>query len=260
MKNQRINEMRDYILSAETVSLKELSDTFQVSINTVRRYINILTSEDSSIQKVYGGVSTHKKAPQPQSYIVRNQEQNQAKRAISKKAAELIQNHDIVFIDSGTTTRYILDYVPSDKQFTVITNNYYIINAAIEKPEITLVALPGILNRKTLSFSGENSDYLNTYNITKAFMACTGISARDGATNSYPSETGIKQIAVSKADQIYLLADHSKFGISTLMTYCPVARFSGIITDLPPSEAFSSYAQENGSRIILTSGNERTAS
>lgn len=252
MKSQRINEMRDYILSAEKVSLKELSETFQVSMNTVRRYINVLTSEDSSIQKVYGGVSVHRDIPQPQSYIVRNQEQNQAKRAISEKAAELIQDHDIVFIDSGTTTRYILDYVPSDKQFTVITNNYYIINAAIEKTGITLVALPGILNRKTLSFSGENSDYLKAFNITKAFMACTGISVRDGATNSYPSETTIKQIAVSKADQIYLLADHSKFGVSTLMTYCPIAKFSGIITDLPPAENFFNFTLENGSKIILT--------
>ncbi len=253
MKNQRINEMRDYILSSETVSLKELSDAFQVSMNTVRRYINILTEEDSSIQKVYGGVSVQRSAPQPQSYVIRNQTQNLAKRAISERAAELIQDHDIVFIDSGTTTRYILDYVPPDKPFTVITNNYYIINAAVEKNEITLVALPGILNRKTLSFSGENSDYLKAFNITKAFMACTGISVRDGATNSYPSETIIKQVAVSKADQIYLLADHSKFGVSTLMTYCQFDRFSGIITDLPPAENFYNAADESGSKIILTS-------
>lgn len=253
MKSQRMNEMRDYILSRNTVSLKELSETFQVSMNTVRRYVNTLTNEDSSIQKVYGGVSVQNTIPRLQTHIERNQEQNQAKRAISKKAAELIQDNDIVFIDSGTTTRYILDYVSPDKQFTIITNNYYIIKAAVERPEIMLVVLPGILNRKTLSFSTENNDYLKAFNITKAFMACTGITIRDGATNSYLSETGNKQMAVNKADKLYLLADHSKFGVSTLMTYCPVTKFSGIITDLAPSESFVNFVLENGSEIILAS-------
>lgn len=255
MKEQRINEMRDYILARDTVSLKELCEIFHVSLNTVRRYITVLTNEDSSIQKVYGGVSVQKSTPQPQTYIERNQEQYQAKRAISQKAAELILDNDIVFIDSGTTTRYILDYVPYDKQFTVITNNYYIIKAAIDRPEITLVVLPGILNRKTLSLSVENNDYLKAFNITKAFMACTGISIRDGATNSYPSETANKQLAISKADKIYLLADHSKFGLSTLMTYCPITKFSGIITDLPPNESYYNTVLGNGGQIILTSQN-----
>ena len=55
MKDNRIKEMQEYILLHQSVSLKELCDTFNVSMNTVRRYINEITA-DSAIKKVYGGV------------------------------------------------------------------------------------------------------------------------------------------------------------------------------------------------------------
>ena len=173
------------------------------------------------------------------------------KRMIAKKAASFIEDHDIIYIDSGTTTMHLLDFIPQHLQITVITNSYHIIRAAVERPEITLICLPGMLDRRTLSFSGENFKFLETLNIHKAFMACTGLSINDGATNSFSSEYTNKKIAVRKADQIFLLADSSKFGVSTLMTYCPLSDIDYVVTDRLPNPPFVQLIKEYGNSVIL---------
>ena len=142
-------------------------------------------------------------------------------------------------------------YVPSSMHVTVITNSYHIIHSAVDRPEITLINLPGILDRRTLSFNGENFKYLESLNIHKAFMACTGLSINDGATNSFSAEFTNKKIAVRKADQIFLMADCSKFGVSTLMTYCPLSDIDYIITDRNPAPEFRQIIEENGHHIVL---------
>ena len=54
MKNTRIQEMKRLFLSRKQVLNTELCDTFGVSIETVRRDLNLLEKE-GFIQKVYGG-------------------------------------------------------------------------------------------------------------------------------------------------------------------------------------------------------------
>lgn len=40
---------------------------------------------------------------------------------IAKKAASLIQDNDVIFIDSGSTCFYMIDYIKA-KEITVVTN------------------------------------------------------------------------------------------------------------------------------------------
>ena len=58
-------------------------------------------------------------------------------------------------------------------------------------------------------------------------------------------------MAVRKSGEKYLLADSSKFGVVSLLTYCDVSDLTGIITDEKPQEDFWEYAQDNQVKIIL---------
>lgn len=250
MKDNRMKDMQEYILQHQSVSLKELCESFDVSMNTVRRYVNKITM-NPGIKKVYGGVRVQSPVSSLPTFTERNQTQSHVKQMIAMKAAEFIKENDIIYIDSGTTTMYLTNYIPKDMHVTVITNSYHIIHSSVERPEITLISLPGILDRRTLSFNGENFKYLDALNIHKAFMACTGLSVHDGATNSFSAEYTNKKIAVRKADQIFLLADSSKFGISTLMTYCSLPDIHYIITDRMPDKEFIQVIEDNGHDVVL---------
>jgi DeoR family myo-inositol catabolism operon transcriptional repressor len=134
MKAKRIDLIKEYILENEHVSLKELEDTFNVSMNTIRRDIAQLL-EDPRFEKVYGGISVKKN--QLISFENRNTENQEVKQAIAETAAQFIQNGDLIYIDSGTTTKYILDYLDKDIQITIITNSLDVILRA-EKFKIFL--------------------------------------------------------------------------------------------------------------------------
>ncbi|MDD3941625.1 MAG: DeoR/GlpR family DNA-binding transcription regulator [Sphaerochaetaceae bacterium] len=255
MKEELLEEIRKFIISRPEVTLIELCDTFHVSMSTTRRYVATM-ARDPYFQKFYGGIRfTGEQVSVQEQKIATADRIVLAKRAIARKAAEYIKDHDIIFIDSGTTTRHILDFVHQDIRCTVITNNYHVINSAMKLPNCRLIVLPGIFNRQTSAFIGEySSAYLEAFNIHKAFLACTGLNIPNGATNTYPEENATKSLAAKKAKDIFLLADHRKFGRSTLMTFCPLAAIKQVITDELPSDEIVEAFATHGNAIIVACG------
>lgn len=249
MKIDRIIKMKNYIMKNETVSIDDLCREFSVSKNTVRRDINEL-QKNGIITKVYGGVKINKEE-RLIAYEQRNITNMQAKISIGKKAADFIEDDDVIFIDSGTTTPNIVDFI-CGKLVTIVTNNLEVIIKAAVHENISIYVLPGSYNKKSKSFWGlESMPSLSKYNLTKAFMAASGFTLENGATHSSPWEYEIKRTAIQRARSVFLLIDSSKFDITTLMTYCEANEFKTIITDTLPDEKFVRYFEKSGISLVV---------
>ena len=114
MRNIRLDEMESMILKEGTISLKELSNTFEISLNTVRTDIEAITRR-GRVKKVYGGVRAVLSDNELLDYRIREDKRIYVKQEICKKAAELVNDGDIIFIDSGTTTIHLTDYLKEKK-------------------------------------------------------------------------------------------------------------------------------------------------
>lgn len=247
MKINRIEQIEQYVTTNQTVSLDKLCEVFHISKNTVRRDINDLVKA-GSVKKVYGGVMAVKRTLVPfEERSIKNQE---GKRAIGRKAAESVQDGDVIFIDSGTTTP---NMVPSlrGKNITILTQNLNVVLNALPYAELKVFLLGGSLIRSTNSFSMLNTDLLNGYNINKAFLATTGLTIDSGVTNSSPQEYEIKKKVVEKSGKTYLLADQSKFGVASLMTYCRLEDISCLITNQIPSEEYRAFLTEHSIELKI---------
>lgn len=238
--------MEAYIEQEKSVSLDTLCDKFGVSKNTVRRDIEELVKKGRA-EKVYGGVISTADSkdmrllPFEQRHTVLNEEKN----AIARKAASFVQEGDVIYIDTGTTCLHMADYL-SHISCTIITNSLQIYAKAVSYPNLHVISLPGSLNRDTLSFVGSQiPEYLKTYNINKAFMASTGVSIENGLTNASADEYAVKKAVIENSSTCYLLADHTKFGKSALMTYCRLEEIQHIVTDLPPAVEYLDYCREH---------------
>lgn len=247
MKLKRIQKIERYIYQSGSVSLDELCETFNVSKNTIRRDINYL-EENGGLKKVYGGVIANKTSLIPfENRTVQNQEK---KQCIAHVAATIIEENDLVFIDSGTTTRQMLEVMDNNKNFTVLTNSLDIINAVASLNKIQLVIVGHTYKRDTQSFVGiDEDDTINRYNINKAFMSATGVSIKHGLTNSDILETEIKKHVAKRSGELYLLADSSKFGKSTLLTYAELTDVKCIITNEHLSTEYVDYCLEHNIKI-----------
>lgn len=218
MKENRIIAMEKYIAEKKKCSMEELTKHFNVSMMTVRNDIKMLV-ERGSVKKVYGGVEVKDTAPFS-TFETRSMENLDVKEAIARCAAEEIENDDIIFVDSGTTTMHIVKYIDSDKKVTIITHNFNAASQAIEMENITLIMLPGILDRKTNSFMDVRTpEILRQYNISKAFLATSCITPQGSLGNGSSLECSIKSQALKSSVKRYVLADDSKLKKTALMTF-----------------------------------------
>ncbi len=230
MKSIRIKQMEQYILEHDLVSMEDLRQKFNISINTVRLDVAQLASK-GVIRKVYGGVCSNQKGNLIP-FEERQAKNIQGKIAVGKAAAKLVTDGDIIYIDSGTTTMYLMEYLTECSNVTVITNNLNVINRSIPILNVTVICLPGTFERKTNSFaSADTARALEKYNIRKAFMASSGITENGMVTNASPLEYEIKKAALENSREAYLMIDSTKFGRSGMLTYSDLSEMDRIIVD-----------------------------
>ncbi len=250
MRSQRIEALEAYILQHKTVTLQALCQAFDVSISTLRRDLNALAAE-GNVRKTYGGVVATPRG-RLVSFVDRSIANPDAKQKIAMTAAAQVVDGDIIFIDSGTTTLHMAEGIQERQNLTVLTNNIEVILKMMPFDNINVISLSGVLNRKTFSFTGaESADVLKKYNVSKVFMACTGVSAESGVTNSSRSESGIKSAAVGRGQKVYLLADDRKFGVVSLITYCELAQLNALITNQAPPPALAAALENAGVQVLL---------
>lgn len=246
MRVKRIDQLEQYIIEHNSVSIDKLCDIFQISKNTLRRDLNVIVQK-GTIKKVYGGVistqissNIHKLT----SFNERTVKNNEAKNRIVFCAAKYIKENDIIFIDTGTTTLHLVDYIKHLSNLTIITNSIQVMYQSLSYPNLSVIGLPGVLNQDTASLVGSGCiEYLKNYNIDKCFMACTALSLDTGICNASNEEYEIKKTVLEKSKIHYLLADYSKFDTTSLMTYCPLSEIDYIITDQEPKKTYYDFCK-----------------
>ena len=114
MKNIRLAKMEKMIIEKKIVTLKELQNEFNISMNTVRRDVNELI-ENVNIKKIYGGVQYDAQSLEFKNFDERKFKEKDAKELIGRKASRFVEDGDIIYIDSGTTTVNLSYYLCSKK-------------------------------------------------------------------------------------------------------------------------------------------------
>ena len=250
MRDSRRKQMAAFITQKQSATMDELCQTFGVSINTVRADVAHLV-QTGAVEKVYGGVRSvvHQEVPL---FTQRTGLHTDSKMRIAKRAEKLILDRDILYIDSGTTTMHLLDFLDPAKHITVLTGNLYLVSQAYNLPHVELIVLPGSMNRRTNSVTdGSTLEFLGRYHFAKAFMGVSGISS-DGKLNvSSYIEYELKKLALHQSQHAYLLVDSSKFGGSGLMSYGSMADMDEIITDACCPGYARDFCSEKNIRLTI---------
>lgn len=230
MRDGRMKQIESMVAGRETVSMEELRRIFGVSMNTIRADVARLV-EYGAVEKVYGGVRAVRKQEVPL-FTHRTGLHTQEKKRIARYAQKLVRDGDILYIDAGTTTMHLIDFLDPAKRVTVVTGNLYVVGRAYAKPNVDLIVLPGEMNRRTNSVAdGGTLEFLARYRFGKAFMGASGVSP-DGRLNvSTYMEYELKKLAVEQSQRAFLLLDGSKFGGSSLLSYGALGGMEEAVTD-----------------------------
>ena len=247
LAEERRSEIVAYIEEHKAVTVQELMDALDASAATIRRDLTFLHNENR-ILKVFGGatslsvkdVSTVE--PSVSEKAGRNTEE---KEQISVYAATLIQDNDFVYIDSGTTTLHLIDHI-SNKNAKYITNGIVHAKRLMERGLTTMI-LGGRIKPVTEAVIGADCiEALRRFHFTKAFMGTNGISITSGFTTPDVDEALVKTEVIRQAYISYVLADNSKFGIVSSVTFSDLERCC-IITD---KEADAKYKDRTVVKVV----------
>lgn len=215
------------------VYLNNLMKLLDASESTIRRDLSYL-DKVGLLKKVHGGATSLKSRMINTAEFdveVRQGINKEDKIAIAKYAASLIKNDDLVYIDSGTTTELMIDFIDA-KGATFVTNGIGHAKKLIHK-NLTTYILGGELKLTTEAIIGiEAINSLRKYNFTKGFFGVNGIDIERGFTTPDISEAMVKEEALKKSKLSYILADNSKFNEISSITFGEINNTNIITTKL----------------------------
>ncbi|MDO5701747.1 MAG: DeoR/GlpR family DNA-binding transcription regulator [Lachnospiraceae bacterium] len=249
-RDARRKQIADYIDRKKSVSMDELCENFGVSMNTVRADLAYLV-RTGAVKKVYGGAKSNLNQ-EFNAFEQRSELNRDEKAAIAAYAASIIEDRDTIFVDSGTTTMRILDYLDPQKNITILSGNLHIVYQAYNMNNVELIVLPGTLNRRTCSVTdGSTLEFMQRFRFSKAFMGTSGIS-ESGRLNVYTYiEYELKKRAVENSRNVYLMADSSKFGSVGFVTYGDMSDITELITDSGCPEEMRALCASKGVSVII---------
>lgn len=224
-----------------SVTIAELAEMLDVSASTVKRDLIILANEGKII-KVRGGAMSRNESF---TSVEKNVEEKasictEEKMTIAKYAAELIENGDFVFLDAGTTTEKMIDYL-NVKDVTFVTNGFIHAKKLARKGYKVFIT-GGEIKASTEAIVGAECVLtLKNYNFTKCFMGTNGISLTAGFTTPDVNEARVKSAAIESSREVYVLADHSKFDEVSSATFAGLGK-AFIITDRIPNRKYNNAA------------------
>jgi transcriptional repressor of the fructose operon, deoR family, putative len=214
------------------VSLEYLVKALETSESTVRRDLDELESE-RKLRRVHGGAESLHFLQEEESNQEKSIKNIQEKTRIAQKAASLIQEYDVIFIDAGTTNELLVNEL-HDPSVTVVTNSIHHATKLVER-NIPTVIIGGVVKRSTdASIGGVALNQIGQLNFDKAFIGMNGID--DGFFTTPDMEEGaVKRAILENAKRTYVLADASKLGQTSFAKVAPVSR-ARLITNQTESE------------------------
>ena len=241
LSEERHSAILELLENKKAVTVSELTQILSTSESTIRRDLNTL-DHLGKLNKVHGGATAIDKTYDVSEDDVATKELQciEEKKAIGKYAASLIYDNDFVYIDAGTTTSCMIDYI-EDSKATFVTNGIAHAKKLLSKGLKTYV-IGGRLKQSTEAVVGaEGICNMQRFNFTKSFLGANGISLSAGVTTPDRNEASVKTAVINNSKTAYVLADHSKFDQISSVTFAQLIRVK-IITDKIDDERYLSVA------------------
>lgn len=256
LAEERQNQLYERIRKDGAITTAQAAQVFQVSIETIRKDFLHMHAR-GIITKTHGG-AVRKSSIKPQhAYSVRREENYDLKHQVAHKAAEYVQEGDVIGIDEGSTALAFAE-VLRDRfaSLTVITFSLDVLQVLSENKGIRVILCGGEYMPEEKAFFGlQTIQMLKTLHMQKVFLSPTGISIDAGICGYCMPLIQLQQQMIESAEQVFVLADSSKFEKHALCKAADLdCRYIYITDSGLPQQIRQLYTEE---KIQLVIGEEK---
>ena len=245
--DQRRGEILEIIEEKGFVALHELVERLQISESTVRRDLEYLDGL-GQIRRTRGGAAYTGDSLTP--FEERHDRAVSEKHRIGRATADLISAGETVLLDGGTTTLEVARCL-AGKSLQVVTNSLPIANLLVNQPQIELILLGGYLYPRTGVALGPIAEAaLASLRVPRLILSTGGVTEK-GLFNSNTLLVECERRMLDAADEVWLVADSSKFGRGAIAPLCPLNRIHRLIVDRGLSEEWQNQIRRAGVQLTL---------
>jgi DeoR/GlpR family transcriptional regulator of sugar metabolism len=154
------------------------------------------------------------------------------RRMIGKKAATYVQDGDTIFLDTGSTTSNLAQFLDGYRNLTVITNSIAIFHQLQRNSNINLILTGGEFHHESQSFIGRGVQlFLQELRVDKAFLVASGVTTSFGVSCRNQEEADVRRSVINASREVVLLVDHTVIGTDSNVFVTQLNRINTIITD-----------------------------
>ena len=221
LKSERKKLILGELSKHKIVSLEKLVGLLDISESTVRRDLDELESENK-LRRVHGGAELPHSLQEEETIQEKSVKNLQEKKLIAQKASSLIKEKDVIFVDAGSTTAFLIKEL-EQKDITVVTNSIHHAVQLVDKQIPTVIIGGGVKMTTDASIGGVALNQINQLHFDRAFIGMNGVD--EGYFTTPDMEEGaVKRAILENAKQTYVLADSSKIGQSCFAKVAPIKR------------------------------------
>ncbi|AHX21663.1 MULTISPECIES: DeoR/GlpR family DNA-binding transcription regulator [Bacillus cereus group] len=254
-QEERLIRALNYLETHKTMNIKQMCEIFRISRDTARRDI-VKLSQNKAVVRTYGGVALatfHKKIDD---YKERSQTELETKKLIGMKAANMIVNNDMIYLDVSTTVNFVAQYLHS-KNVTIVTNSIDSAYMLAQSKDATIHLLGGTLNKASRHVTGYSTiEKLKDYHFNKVFIGAAGIT-EDGIYYAFEEDIYFKNELIKHTDQVILVVDHTKYNQRQNYKALTFKSIDTVVTNqVMPNDLYSKL-KENGVEVVIASKDKK---
>jgi DeoR/GlpR family transcriptional regulator of sugar metabolism len=235
------------------LDVKTVADNLGISEATARRFFSQLEKEGKVI-RVHGGVQLAQQLGYDYSFRVQAAHRQDQKILIGARAAEMVNDGDRLFLDSGTTVLKLAEVLSLKLQtgelkgIVVLTNSISHVETVARWCKVILVG--GEIRAERLDVCGSVAEKtLMMFHLDKAFFGADAINLSGGCMTTDERTSTINELVVARAEKSYVLADSSKFDKTSFIRYASLEEIDTIITDSGIGKESLMRYQEAGAQV-----------
>jgi DeoR/GlpR family transcriptional regulator of sugar metabolism len=255
LQDERHRLILDTIANAGKIKVSEICDKFDVSEMTARRDL-VSLDRQGLLRRVYGGAVSNLGRSYEPPFDLRSTQAAEAKRAIGRKAAEMVYDGDSIALDVGTTTLEVARALQGKRNLTILTSSLPIANEIMAhfslSSDVRLILTGGIVRAREFSMIGHIAE--NTFremHVDKAFIGIGGLSLEEGLTEYNLEDALVKRPLLESAKERIVVTEGSKFDRITFATIGPLSAIQCIITDRSAPKDIVMALADTGIKVII---------
>jgi DeoR family transcriptional regulator, fructose operon transcriptional repressor len=246
---ERRQRVLDLVSRKGFVGLAELARAIRVSQSTIRRDLEFL-HQQGRLRRTHGGAMSPGEDDTLPALEERSARQIEEKRQIAQAAAARIRDGDAILLDGGTTTLEVARLLIG-RRLQIVTNSLPIAQLFASNRETELIMLGGYVYPRTgVALGPLTVRMLPDIHVHQTILSVGGITAK-GLFNSNVLLVETERQMMRSADEVVVVADHTKIGRPALAFLCELSAVDTLIVDAGLSAQQRALVDKADARLIV---------